>query len=448
MIKTIYTRIISFMTFAVMLVVASCTSDWQYDMFPVPDPGADQGSEIHREPGKDSRKVLLLYSAGFNSISEYLREDIEDLCTGWIPEDKRSEDVLLVYSHFPASRGQYKKKTNPVLFRIYTSNSGEVVRDTLMIYEETAISASAPQMKTVLEYVNENFPAKSYGMIFSSHATGYLPSGFYGKPGSFVFSEQSEGSGALRTMRMPTPYFEVNSDPDAPAVKSVGQDVNGSTAYEMDLKDFAAAIPMKLDYILFDACLMGGIEVAYELAEKCDKVGFSQAEVLAEGFNYSTLTGHLLGNRPESDPLGVCDDYFQQYDIQSGVYRSATISLIDCNRLEPLAGCCKTLFEKYRTEIDGVRPSDIQRFYRSNHHWFYDLESILIHAGITEEELQDLHDALDMCVLYKGHTPGFMNEFTIDTFSGFSMYLPCNGTNELDKYYQTLKWNKATDLVK
>ena len=41
-----------------------------------------------------------------------------------------------------------------------------------------------------------------------------------------------------------------------------------------------------------------------------------------------------------------------------------------------------------------------------------------------------------------------MNEFTIDTFSGFSMYLPCNGTNELDKYYQTLKWNKATDLVK
>ena len=45
----------------------------------------------------------------------------------------------------------------------------------------------------------------------------------------------------------------------------------------------------KTDILGFDACLMGGIEVAYELAGKCDRLGFSQAEVLAEGFNYKTL---------------------------------------------------------------------------------------------------------------------------------------------------------------
>jgi hypothetical protein len=41
-----------------------------------------------------------------------------------------------------------------------------------------------------------------------------------------------------------------------------------------------------------------------------------------------------------------------------------------------------------------------------------------------------------------------MNEFYINTFSGFSMYLPSNGHAELDKYYRTLKWNQATGLVK
>ena len=45
------------------------------------------------------------------------------------------------------------------------------------------------------------------------------------------------------------------------------------------------------------------------------------------------------------------------------------------------------------------------------------------------------------------HTPEFLCEFEIKTFSGFSMYLPCNGTSELDKYYRTLEWNKATGLV-
>lgn len=431
-----------------MITMAACMPDWEHELLPLPNYEDDQGNNIDREPGKDNRKVLILYSAGFNSISSYLKEDIEDLEKGWLPGRQRSDDVLLVYSHLPATRGQYTKKSSPVLFRLYAANDGAVIRDTLMVYDKNTISASAEQMNSVLDYVRENFAAKSYGMIFSSHATGYLPSGFYGKPGNYIFSEEEKTSGVQRSMRMTVPYFEVNTDPGMPDVKSIGQDVTGTSAHEMDLKDFAAAIPMKLDYILFDACLMGGIEVAYELVGKCDKVGFSQAEVLAEGFNYGTLASHLLGNKNEADPIGVCDDYFQQYDIQSGVYRSATISMIDCNKLEPLEQICKEMFEKYRTEISSLKPSAVQRFYRSNHHWFYDLESILCNAGITEEEKEILHDALDQCVIYKGHTPEFMNEFAINTFSGFSMYLPCNGTSELDRYYQTLKWNKATELVK
>ncbi|MBR5835102.1 MAG: hypothetical protein IKY66_02965 [Bacteroidales bacterium] len=444
--KRAYIFIVSVVIMFITTVV-SCTPEWKEEMTPVP---STNGQPTDREINADTRKVMLLYSDGCNSLSSYLKEDIEDLCTGWLPRQRRADDVILVYSHQPSARGQYSVPTSPVLFRLYTDYEGTTICDTLVVYEPGTISSSADQLNKVLSYVNENFTAKSYGMIFSSHATGYLPSGFYSKPKEYVFREEmtySQGRGFRRALS-PVPYVEIEQDPNLPAVKSVGQTVEGSVSYEMDIRDFAQAIPMKLDYILFDACLMGGIEVAYELSGKCDRIGFSQAEVLAEGFNYRTLTSHLLGNKSYSDPYSVCQDYFQQYDIQHGVYRSATISLVDCNRLGPLAEICSTLFAKYSQEIDIIEPSKVQQFYRSSKHWFYDMMSILENAGITIDEKTALMDALDKCVIYKGATPYFMNEFAIDTFCGFSMYLPCNGSSELNKYYRTLKWNKATGLVK
>ena len=89
----------------------------------------------------------------------------------------------------------------------------------------------------------------------------------------------------------------------------------------------------------------------------------------------------------------------------------------------------------------------MQRFFRSDKHWFYDLESILINAGISIDELDSLHNALDECIIYKAYTPEIMSEFDIHTFSGFSMYLPCNGSKVLDRFYRTLKWNQDTGLV-
>ena len=430
-------------------MTSSCVPEWEHEMIPgISSPVS--GSASDREINTDTRKVLLLYSAGFNSIGSYLKEDIEDLCRGWVPRQRRADDVILVYSHLPSARGQYTANTSPVLFRIYADQYGEVVRDTLEVYSPDTISSSAEQFHDVLSYVKETFPAKGYGLIFSSHATGYLPAGFYSKPDSYTFSGAAMRRQGLHGHGIPSPvpYIEPEQDPDLPAVKSIGQDVVDKLSYEMDIRDFAEAIPMKLDYILFDACLMGGIEVAYELADKCDLIGFSQAEVLAEGFNYTTLASHLLGNRPSSDPYSVCEDYFTQYDIQSGVYRSATISMVDCNRLEPVAEICRTLFERYALQLQTMDPHNVQRFYRSSRHWFYDLQSILEKAGITDPEKEALLDALEGCILYKGATPSFMNEFHIDTFSGFSMYLPSHGHPELDKYYRTLRWNIATGLVK
>lgn len=395
-----------------------------------------------------SRKVLLLYSAGYNSLRGYLLDDIKDLKQGWLPGNDCNDDILLVYTHTTRVSGAYDDPTTPYLIRLYKDKTGNTVSDTLVTYPDNTISASAVQLNEVLSYVRDNFTSGSYGMIFSSHATGYLPSGYYTNPNGYVF--QKAKMMKAKGIPSPVPYIEPDFDPSLPMVKSIGQDQVGPSknrvSYEMELADFAEAIPMKLDYILFDACLMGGIEVAYELRGKCGKVGFSQAEVLAEGLDYKTLTQHLL-LKEVPEPMGVCKDYFSQYDIQSGVYRSATVSMVDCDKLDPVTEVCREIFSAHREGLASITPSDVQRFYRSSKHWFYDLESIIREAGATEEEITRLHEALDQCVLYKGHTPEFMNEFKIDIFSGFSMYLPCHGSSELDKFYKTLQWNQATGLV-
>lgn len=450
MLNKIYRVLIAFVCAGVLL---SCEQDIFAELEIEHSGNTSVRQEAEREYNDDIRSVLLLYSAGFNSICSYLEEDVQDLMKGWLPGPARKENVLLVYSHVLAKRGNYSVDKAPTLTRLWSDSNGNIMCDTLMCYPENTRSATPEQLHSVLEYVKNEFPARSYGMIFSSHATGYLPSGYYTKPNAYVY-KKDDGlmyrNGNRSFCSQPVPYAEPFHDPSMPQVKSVGQDQVGPygnyVSYEIEIEDFARALPMYMDYILFDACLMGGVEVAYELAGRCGKVGFSQTEVLAEGFDYKSISSHLLtGGVP--DLQTVCSDFFNQYDIQVGIYRSATISLVDCSRLEPLADVCAELFSKYREDIASLKPAVVQRYYRYKYHWFYDLVDIVAKAGATQEELAALNEALRECVIYKAATPEFMGSFKISSHSGFSMYLPCDGGKELDKYYRTLKWNIATGLV-
>lgn len=449
--KKLHHIYIALILLAAACVLDSCVDDLHERDFQHEISNWNDASAMDRVVSEETRKVLLLYSAGFNSLSSYLQQDIDDLKKGYIPPLHRNQDVLLVYSHFPSKSNAYAVNNPPVLTRLYRTMEGRVEADTLVVYDEASVSASAAHMNEVLTYIRDEFPAKSYGMIFSSHATGYLPSGYYSA------ADQYENGNIARTNLMsspvglvPVPYVAPEYDEADPPVKSIGQTLisvnNNKMSYEMDIKDFAAAIPMRMDYILFDACLMGGVEVAYELKDVCNRVAFSQTEVLAEGLNYSTLAEHLI-NVEDSMPVEVCRDYFTQYDSQSGVMRSATISLVDCRKLDRLVAVCSDLFSTYRSSINTLNHSKVQRYYRSSYHWFYDLESILVQAGANQQELADLRQALDECVVYKASTPSFMNSFSINVFSGFSMFLPSHGGNYLKSYYRTLGWNNATGLV-
>lgn len=400
--------------------------------------------------------VVIMYMAGQNSIASYLRTNINDICAGYVPAGD-SPSILLSYQKLSSSRTPARS----YLIRYY-SHMGTTAADTIAEYDAGMPASSAATLGKVLTDVREAFPAKSYSMLFSSHATGWLPKGYYNDPSSY----DSQGAGlsdrSVPSSGMPyqewVPYHEEYRDPSLPDVKSIGQDAvnqNGTAvSYEIDLKEFSDAIPMHLDYIFFDCCLMGGIEVAYELRDKCDRIIFSPTEVLATGFNYKTM-GAMLFAASGPDLEGVCRSYYDYYNSQTGAYRSATVTLVDCTRLEPVAEACRTIFSNHREGLSAIDPDSVQRYYTGTRHWFYDLYDIACKAGADENELSALSDALEGCTVYKASTGSFLLDlgsspgygFEISVYSGFSMYLPCNGSAFLDEAYRSLDWNAGTSLV-
>ena len=428
-----------------MTVAAACTE--RLNDYPGP-PGTVGTNPGDRTVMEYNRNVFLIYSIGFNNLSSFLKEDIADIEESRVPTAFDYDDVLLVFSH--STKGSYRNPNPPALFRIYRDWKGNTVRDTLMVMDESTVSASAQTVNDVLTYVRDNFPANRYGMLMSSHATGWVPAGYTSKGNEM---EEGKWPSSFGSTPGPVPFSEKIQTAGMPMVKSFGsQSVADSLAYEINIDDLADAIPMKLDYILFDACFMGGIEVAYELKDVCDRIVFSQAEIMADGMDYTTMTSYLFKGR-EPDLIGFSENYYRYYDSydQPGeeADRSATISLVDCRELDLLAETCREIFSSNRAGIASLEGSyRVQKYFRSSSHkWFYDLEHIVELCGSTEEQKARLKEALDRCVIYKAATEEFMCDIQIKNHCGLSMYLPYRGLDYLNSYYRKLEWNRATGLV-
>lgn len=407
---------------AVLLVATACSKDAGFEMG---ISGADSASRSSSERAYSmpSRRVMVMISAGYNSLSGYLSEDLKDLESGYLPEGTYfNADVLLVLARLPKSAGDYASPSAPVLYRLWANRSGEVQRDTIQIWGGDTQLCTRETIHEALSTTQKKYPAQSYGVVFSSHGSGWLPPEYYTDPSKFEPS-----SGSLWSLR------------------SIGQDKTPTGGTEMSLEDFADAIPMHLDYCLIDACLSGCVEVAHALKGKADIVGFSPTEVLADGFDYKNITTHLFA-RP-LDPVEVCREYFAYYNAQSGSSRSATITAVDTRKMDALEAVCKELFEAYRPILKTMSGGNVQGYFRYDRHYFYDLRDILVQAGISEQEKARLDAALSQFIVYQAATDYFLS-IPLKRVCGLSMYLPSMGSTYLNKYYkENISWNQATELV-
>ena len=440
-----------------VISIYSCSPD-EFGFTPTPSPGRTEVQPSVRVPASDYKNVFIVYSMGYNNLSYYLQTNIRDILRNPISDNPR--DVVLILSHFP--KKDYYTPTSPTLTKVSQNIDGSIQKDTLLILPDNKIASSAEVLNEVLTYIHENFEAERYGMLMSSHGSGWVPVEYFTKASSYENQSEiydpEDNDGNIEICRQIQNSDKIqNPEPYRarfPLVKSMGAHYDSyGNSKEIEIKDLAAAIPFKLDYLIFDACLMGGIEVAYELRNVSNKIVASQTEILADGMHYPSLCGHLF-KKGGPDLESVCKRYYEIYDKQSGIYKSATISLIDCTKLEALSEITQEIISQHRNEFAALQNNrdNIQKYfcspYTSNQKWYYDFEDIIIKCGLTEEESNTFGSALEDVVIYKAATPRFMNNLTINTHSGLSMYLPfTTGRDYLNSFYKDLEWNKATGLI-
>ena len=385
-------------------------------------------------PSNDERSVMILYSAGFNNLSWNLDQDIKSLKEGFVPAKGTGKPVLLVVAKSVVGR-DYENPAPPHMIQVYKKGKS-VILDTVKTYSPTMVLANAESLRTVLTDIREMYPAKSYGMVFSSHSTGWLPYRYYEHANEFEGTVDDEliwNSVKPNTIGAEYGYDESGHFSD-------------KVIEEMELEDFAAAFPYRMDYLAMDACLGACVEVAYALRAVTDYYLSSPAEIMSSGFDYEKIAQRLI---KEKSPLRVCDDYLTYYQTVAST-KSATISLVDTRKLGKLAEVCRRLNSLYASEIAALDISYVQGFSSGKKQWYFDLEDIYRQAGVSQADFAALKDALAECILYEGHTPkyysgGSMHD--IRTCCGLTMFLPQSGGDYLTDYYQTLSWNQATGLV-
>lgn len=397
-------------------------------------------------------KTILVYFVANNNLVANAIADIKEIMSGYVPDDGN----LLVYCNNMDFNTHAILDTLPLLLNITKNEAGAVVADT--VYKFAAQnSATRESLKSALLVSKTLFPSDSYGLILWSHGTGWLPSGYYSS-GSFssgtltqYIQERSLQIEALRDLRRvngedtavpfvntwPSPPGGV--DPYADRVKSFGLD--GDT--ELEIIELAKGIPFKLDFLAFDACLMGDIATAYQLKDSTDYIMFSPAEVLTYGYPYSSVLQPLFAGNYDA----AAQAYFNYYSSLSGDNCSCTISVIKTSELSEVAAQAKLIFSAYRDNIKSLDLSGIQAYFRYDKHWFYDLNDFIV-ALAGKSAAAPFTAALNNAVVAK-YTTGKMLDLKIDEtkFSGVSTYINNPADSELDAFFQTYAWEKAVYMT-
>ncbi len=353
------------------------------------------------EPADNSpaERTILVYMLADNNLGEtyeYDRTNIIDMGEAMVNVNNKGR-LLIFYAGYD---------TVPYLMELSKGKKGDYETKKLKWYDR-AVSTDSATMKTVLSDVREIAPAEDYGLIMWSHATNWLPNNRFYSP----------------------------SREAAPT--SFGRE--GSEELTINIDEMAGALKgFHHSFILFDACLMGSAEVAYELRETCDYIIASPTETMGAGYPYNKIIPLLFAK--EIDYIKVCEEYYYMYIATANA--SGTISLIKTDEMEHLSQCCQDIVQGKELEISNLETRNIQYYDRRSPHIFFDLYDYMAQIG-NDTQLDLLQSCMDNAIPYKAASNSFIN-IPIKKYSGLSCFIPgCSGDSITEEYYKELQWCKV-----
>lgn len=326
--------------------------------------------ERYVAPDTTARRTVLVYMEARNNLNS--SSDIEEMTRAAIPADCH---LLVYYS---------SSNTAPRLMEI---RKGKEI--TLKSYPAEASAIAPKQMAAVIADARTLAPAKELGVVMWSHSAGWT-----------------------QTNDMPLRGFGYEN-----------------YARQMSVTEMATGMSgQNIDFIFFDSCYMGCVEVAYELRHCARYLVASVCEVPGPGMNYEYTIPALM----RTDMVGGLKEAI---DITVDGYRAtpsercpSTLSLIDLGKMDALAAEVRTHQKQLPEDYQAQRFS-CDRPYK---YLFFDLGQYLDAIGGS------INDA----VLHNRHTSRIWGEIPLEHVSGLSIYLPeLTQGLDYDTYgYSTLQW--------
>lgn len=399
-----------------------------------------------QQPAKRSGRTVLAYLISNNkagSLDTYLRDNVIDMYTA-LGNMKESCTLLVFYRPYTGDAPLSK----PTLMSFYADGRGNInnvaaLTGTELTFDavcriaqkkeytmNSQIATDPAVMEEVFTDMQTVAPSDSYGLILGSHASGWM-----------------------KGTSVPT--------------KAFGDD----DGYNIDIPDLANVLKKsfseKLDFVLFDACMMGTAEVGYELKEATSHCIASVMETPVYGFPYDRILPYLYTEN--IDYSAVCHE-FMSFNKTNNLW--GTCAVMDCSQMENLASAVKAKLSEWQDALSSVSMQNVQQYGVNSYKYFsYDVldffrelgrKSGVVKTTDLNEAIASVQSALNQAVIAKDCLSGVDYDFeglTIDgtRFCGIGMYIPkeynpyvANKTAWNDYYEQSISWYHAAgwaDLI-
>ena len=364
-------------------------------------------------------RTVLVYMAADNNLSfapsgkhsGFHQQDIDEMISaaGDIPENSR----LLVY---------VDDMDLPRILSIEQQNGRRPIAKVVHQYTNEHNSGDAETLRAAMTWMTDNFPSKSYALVLWSHGDAWLPA-------------------------------------KSPVQRAVCLDSKSGKWMEIaDIAYTLSAFP-KLEFILFDACFMQSIEVAYELRNTTKYIIASPAEIPAPGAPYKRVVKSMFS--PSTYATDIAEAYYQEYNEgkititgrEPDTY-GVCLSVVNCNQLESLATATEQMVSKYVRLQDEISLTGVQRYFFLN--WstrpeYYDMNGYMKRLLTDATDYAIWKDAFDKAIVYKTTTPHWFSDYTgmeyIDkeNYGGISCYVPQSSPthSNLNQGFKATEWYHA-----
>lgn len=359
------------------------------------------------------RTVLVYIVADNNGLASYAQEDLAEMKEG-MAQVSDGMLHLLVYIDTGSS---------PRLVELKKQN-GQVVEDVVRTYDDRN-SVGVDETREVFADVfsNPDFLAEGYGLIYWSHGDGWIP---YGQA----------------------------------STRWVGQD-KGDGDHRMNISELVTILQSvpHLDFLMFDACFMASVEVAYELRSFTDYYVGSPTETPGPGAPYQVLVPMMVADQAA---IRMSNSYFAFYE---GIYTGKTptvdgpwtggvsICVMRTDALESLAALTAQLLPEEVVDIAALKEEVFDYDHKG---WGRDYVGYFDLKQLMEQVLDDVSyatwtQAFDAAIAYWSTTPKnysqFVGMFSMEGANGITHYIPGSSTQR-DAAYRSLKWYQDAGLEK